>query len=1026
MRFFIYVLVWLACSAFAAASPYRGTVTFGGLPLPWATITATQGTKTVTVVADEQGNFQFDDLADGTWTLDIEMQLFEKIQTQVTVAPNTPAGVWELKLLPPDQIAAQAAKPAPAEAVEPLPPAPTVAASKPGAAIPAESAQAAPAEVPKAPEENEQSADGLLVQGSVNNAATSQYATNPAFGNTRSGNRALYTGGFTATEENSALDARPYSVTGAEAAKPYYNNFTGVAVLQGQIRIPRLLPRGPNFTIIYQWTRNSNSQLNTGTVPTEAERSGNLAGLTNVLGQPVTVYNPVTGIPYPNNQVPVSPQAQALLQLYPLPNLSNGSVFNYQVPTLSNTHSDAPQFRLDKALGRRDQFNGGFGAQSSRSDNTNLFGFVDQAGNLGMNANVHWMHRLKSRVFLFTGYTFTRQRTELTPNFANRINVSGNAAIAGNDQSPANWGPPSLGFNSFTGLSDGNSVFNRNRTDSFTESALIYHSKHNITIGGEIRKQEYNQNSQQNPRGGFTFTGAATQGAIAGAANGSDLADFLVGIPDGSQIAFGNADKYLREPVYSLYFQDDWRVLHTLTLNVGARWDYSAPITELFGRLVNLDVSNGFTQVAPVLASNPVGLVSGQHFPSSLIRPEKKMIQPIVSFSWRPIPASTVVVSAGYSIRPDASVYQSIVLQMVQQAPLSTSVSAQNTAACGLSLATFSLPSTCTSTGADTYGIDPNFRIEYAQSWNLQVRRDLPFAMQVTAIYLGIKGTHGPQEIMPNSYPLGEANPCPTCLSGFVYETSNGDSMYNAGQIQLRRRLRAGLAGSVAYTYSKSIDDDAYLGGGGHTTGSSTQSATLSSPAAGVAQNWLNPRGERSLSSFDQRHLLNAQLQYTTGQGLEGGTLLGGWRGRALKEWTLLGMVTFGSGLPETPLYPGLVPGAGPRSILRPDLTGAPIYSNGTSAHLNAAAFTAPLNGQWGTAGRNSITGPDQFSFNSQMQRTFRLPRKLSLDVAVNSTNTLNHVVFTSWITNVSSAQFGQPNNNVVVRSLSTSLHLRF
>ena len=422
-----------------------------------------------------------------------------------------------------------------------------------------------------------------------------------------------------------------------------------------------------------------------------------------------------------------------------------------------------------------------------------------------MNANVHWMHRLKSRVFLFTGYTFSRLRTELTPNFENRINVSGNAAIAGNDQSPANWGPPSLGFNILYWSERWQQRLQPQPNRLIHRVGAIYHSKHNITIGGEIRKQEYNQNSQQNPRGGFTFTGAATQGATAGAANGSDLADFLVGIPDGSQIAFGNADKYLREPVYSLYFQDDWRVLHILTLNVGARWDYSAPITELFGRLVNLDVANGFTPVAPVLASNPVGLVSGQHFPSSLIRPEKKMIQPDRLFSWRPIPASTVVVSAGYSIHPDTSVYQSIVLQMVQQAPLSTSVSAQNTAACGLSLATFSLPSTCTSTGADTYGIDPNFRIGYAQSWNLQVRRDLPFAMQVTAIYLGIKGTHGPQEIMPNSYPLGEANPCPTCLSGFVYETSNGDSMCNAGQIQLRRRLRGGLAG-VGGVYLFEVD----------------------------------------------------------------------------------------------------------------------------------------------------------------------------------------------------------------------------
>jgi hypothetical protein len=385
-----------------------------------------------------------------------------------------------------------------------------------------------------------------------------------------------------------------------------------------------------------------------------------------------------------------------------------------------------------------------------------------------------------------------------------------------------------------------------------------------------------------------------------------------------------------------------------------------------------------------------------------------------------------VVISAGYGIYPDTSVYQSIVSQMIQQAPLSTSVSAQNTAACGLSLATFSLPSTCTSTGADTYGVDPNFRIGYAQSWNLQVRRDLPFAMQVTASYTGIKGTHGPQEILPNSYPLGEANPCPACLSGFTYETSNGDSMYNAGQIQLRRRLRAGLAASVAYTYSKSIDDDAYLGGGGHTTGSSTQSASLSSPTPGVAQNWLNPRGERSLSSFDQRHLLNAQAQYTTGQGLEGGTLLGGWRGRALKEWTVQGTLTFGSGLPETPLYPGFAPGAGNNLIVRPDLTGAPIYSNGTSAHLNAAAFAAPLNGQWGTAGRDSITGPNQLTFTSQMARTFRPHGKLYLDVAVNSSNTFNHVSFTSWNSEVGNTQFGLPVAPGGMRTLSTTLHLRF
>lgn len=197
-------------------------------------------------------------------------------------------------------------------------------------------------------------------------------------------------------------------------------------------------------------------------------------------------------------------------------------------------------------------------------------------------------------------------------------------------------------------------------------------------------------------------------------------------------------------------------------------------------------------------------------------------------------------------------------------------------------------------------------------------------------------------------------------------------------------------------------------------------------PSAAVAQNWLDPRAERSLSSFDQRQLLSVQAQYTSGQGLEGGTLLGGWRGRALKEWTVLGKLSFGTGLPETPLYPAAVPGTGFSNIIRPDLTGASIYSSGSMARLNAAAFTAPMAGLWGTAGRDSIVGPNQFSFDSSLARTFRPHGKWYLDVVVNSTNIFNHATFTSWINDVESTQFGLPASASQMRSLQTTIHLRW
>ena len=112
------------------------------------------------------------------------------------------------------------------------------------------------------------------------------------------------------------------------------------------------------------------------------------------------------------------------------------------------------------------------------------------------------------------------------------------------------------------------------------------------------------------------------------------------------------------------------------------------------------------------------------------------------------------------------------------------------------------------------------FRVGYAQTWQLSVQRDLPAALQMTATYLGVKGTRGMQQFLPNTYPIGAANPCPTCPSGFVYQTSGGDSTRQAGQVQLRRRLRNGFTASLLYTYSKSIDDDALLGGLGHVTAS--------------------------------------------------------------------------------------------------------------------------------------------------------------------------------------------------------------
>jgi hypothetical protein len=225
--------------------------------------------------------------------------------------------------------------------------------------------------------------------------------------------------------------------------------------------------------------------------------------------------------------------------------------------------------------------------------------------------------------------------------------------------------------------------------------------------------------------------------------------------------------------------------------------------------------------------------------------------------------------------------------------------------------------------------------------------------------------------------------------------------------------------------FSKSIDDDAQLGGQGYISGS--QNSSSSGSTASIAQNWLNPRAERALSTFDQRQLLNLQAQYTSGEGLGGGDLMRGWSGRLFKEWTMVAKVATGTGLPETPVYLAAVPGTGFSNTIRPSVTGASVRNSSRAGlHLNNAAYSAPATGQWGTAGRDSITGPGQFSLDSSLARTFRPNTRLYLDVSVDATNMLNHVVFTGWNTAWNSSQFGAPFAANPMRSLQTTLRLRF
>lgn len=974
-------VAWLAVCAAASASEYHGQVLFSGQPVPGVTVTATHGDKKVSVVTDTLGVYSFPDLSDGPWTIEVGMTLFAPIKQDVVVAPAMPSINFDLKLLPSEEILSKTHElkleaPVAAPVVAAVTPKPTGK----GDAKKGTNTTAAPAaDAPKAEEPQDRSADALLINGSQNNAASSAFTMAPAFGNRRNGNKGLYTGGVGLVFENSALNARSYSLSGLETPQLSYNRITGVATLGGPLNIPHILRRGPNFFLAYQWTRSNDATTLSGIVPTAAQRA-----------MPIT-----------------SAAAAALLQLYPLPNVTGTSRYNYQVPQLNGTHQDSFQSRLDKTIGQRNQVYGGISFQSTRADTSNLFSFRDASATLGLTSNVNWVHRFHHGFVSTAGFRFSRLRSQIDPFFENRVNVAGNAGVVGNDQSAVNWGPPTLNFSSgINSLSDAQYAFNRNRTDAASSSTSWNHGRHYVTFGGDFRRQEFNYRQQQDPRGTFTFTGT------------SDFANFLAGNPDTVSINYGNADKYLRQSVYDLFVTDDWRLRPDLTINVGVRWEYGAPITELKGRIANLDIAPGFTAAVPVLGNAPNGSLTGNGYPSSLVRPDKNGVEPRIGMSWRPIPGSSLVVRAGYGVYQDTSVYAASALALAQQPPLATKAFTLDRGTCGQTL---SSGFNCAS--RSTFAIDPNFRVGYAQTWQIAAQRDLPAALQMTVTYLGIKGTRGVQEFLPNTYPVGGANPCALCPVGFTYRTSNGNSTRESGSAQLRRRLRSGFTATVQYTYSKSIDNDSQLGGQGPIAPGAT---AVTAGASTIAQNWLDLRAERGLSSFDQRHLVTATLQYTSGQGLGGGTLMGGWRGRAIKEWTVLNTFNAGTGLPETPIYYAIVPGTGVTGTIRPNLTGASITAAPAGYFVNPAAFSAPAAGQWGNARKNSITGPSQFTWNASLSRTFRLDTKLNLDVRIDATNVLNHVVYSGWNTTINSLQFGLPVAANPMRSLQANARVRF
>jgi hypothetical protein len=834
-----------------------------------------------------------------------------------------------------------------------------------------------------------------------------------AFGNRRPRAQAGIRGMISYQIGNSALDARPYSLSGETFGKSDYAQNRLQLMLGGPLRIPKLIDSQRTFFNLTLSGNLDRSPYNgTTTVPTAAQRMGDLSQVQS------TIYDPLSGQPFPGNVVPgsrINEASRGLLRYMPLPN-SPGLLQNYSYVTALDRDSLQANLRLNHALTNKHRLSGGFTYQRRTSEIGQLFGWTDSSSGSGSGIDLGWSYSIRPSMNHDLRVRLHRDRNETMPFFANTQNVAAELGIAGPSNDPVTWGPPNLGFTNYGDLNEASAVSRRNQTFTISDGLSIVKGSHTVSLGAEFSRRQLNTNAFQDARGSFAFTGLLTSAfdaegnAVRG--TGYDLADYLLGLPQSSTIRFSPTETYFRGSAYAFYVQEEWRARPNLTFNLGLRYDYTAPYAEKYGRLANLDVAADFSGVA-VVTPVSAGPYTGS-FPKTLIDPDRNNFSPRLGFAWKP--NNKYVVRGGYSIFYDSSAYQTIATQFAGQPPFAQSSSLTTSLQRVLTINN-GFGNDLSKTVTNTYAVGRDFRLPYAQTWNFAVQRDLPFNLMMEVGYLGTKGTRldmlrQPNRAAPGAVLTAEERRLASEAGNYTYRSSEGNSIFHAAQLRVIRRLRRGLSIQGLYTFSKSIDNASLIGGSGNI----------------IAQDDRNFAAERGLSSFDVRHNLRLTGMMNSPFG-EGGLWFKNqsWQSRLLKDWTLSTSISARSGQPFTARVLGNAAdtaGTGSVGSSRASATGLSVSSG--EGFLNPAAFTLPAVGEFGNAGRNTIPGPGLFTLGVSFGRQFRLRERSNVEIRVQSENVLNNVNYASINTVVNSIQFALPTAVSSMRTITANVRFRF
>ena len=768
----------------------------------------------------------------------------------------------------------------------------------------------------------------------------------------------------------------------------------------------------------YQGTRVTTAASGNMTfVPTAAERAGDFSTTKQLI-------DPVSKLPFPNNQIPASridPVSKFFLNSIPLPN-GVGRQLTY-LGTKSVSNDDQYMPKVDYTSGKHQlsvrYFYTKFNQPAVIPPKENLLAANGSGNEVRVqNIGVNHTYTLTPRVLLSSSFGWNQQvggsRTSAPfgyPDAGVKISSSAQSALKT---------PPEISMSITGGFGIGTNHYGAFDRGDYTwrENLTWIRGAHEFHFGVELVRLSNELVNTFQMDGSFQFNGQLS---------GDGVADFLVG--RSSQFTQGGGEfKSLRGKRWGAFVQDNWRVNQRLTLNLGVRWDPWLPYQEIKGRVVCF---------APGLKSArypnaPAGLIYGGDNPDNgcpAAGAESRLnpIAPRLGFAYRVTSDGKTSLrgGAGYFYVPiQASAYNPYA-NIAPFAPGFTfndvafsdpfgSVRVANPfpAQYGPGIAgpevQFTLPAALRAV------FHKDFQVPTLYSWNLALERQFGRDWVGRAAVIGNKGTHmfaaaeNARELNPAIYATGATvgnTQARRPLQSFgpigSYESGNNTS-YHSLQLNLEKRFSHGYTILASYTWSKKMDD----------------------------YHWTTPDNrlfDYGLSREDVPHNWKFSNVWQIPN-----TSIKGFAGKFVNGWMLNSILTLQSGFPISVTsgrdnsFTGIgrdrADYIGGNAMLD---TGRP-HGDLVAQYFNTAVFVPNAIGTFGNSGKNIIRGPHYFNTDFGATKRTNIVERVALEFRAEFFNIFNNVMFNAPNSNQSSAQFGRITSALDPRIVQFGLKLQF